>query len=84
MTILRRSGKRWAEVVEAVGGTPVHKQVRIEDGELLAWMRAFLESNCGAGYNSYEEWRVPFGAPGAGTIATRFGGWEIARSLAQA
>lgn len=84
MTLLRRSGKRWSELVEAVGGVTIQKQLRISDEELLAWLRVFLEVDPEGSYSRYEEWRENYGAPGASTIATRFGGWDKARDAALA
>lgn len=82
MTICRRSGMRWGDLVEAVGGVTVQKQLRIPDGEILAWLRAFFEAEPEGSYGAYEQWREAFGAPGASTIATRFGGWDKAREAA--
>lgn len=82
MTICRRSGMRWGDLVEAVGGVTVQKQLRIPDDEILAWLRAFLESEPKGSYGTYEEWREAFGAPGASTITVRFGGWDKAREAA--
>lgn len=60
----------------------VQKQLRIPDDEILAWLRAFLEAEPEGSYGAYEQWREAFGAPGASTIATRFGGWDKAREAA--
>lgn len=82
VTLCRRSGMRWGELVEAVGGVTVQKQLRIPDVEILAWLRAFLGANPDGSYRNYEAWREVYGAPGASTIAMRFGGWEKAREAA--
>ena len=84
MTICRRSGMRWGDLVEAVGGVTVQKQLRIPDDELLAWLRVFLEMEPEGSYPAYEDWREAYGAPTASTIAVRFGGWDKARAAAQA
>ena len=84
MTICRRSGMRWSDLVEAVGGVTVQKQLRIPDDELLAWLRVFLETEPEGSYSMYEDWREAYGAPTASTIAVRFGGWDKARAAARA
>lgn len=84
MTICRRTGMRWGDLVEAVGGVTVQKQLRIPDDELLAWLRVFLEIEPEGSYPMYEDWREEYGAPTANTIALRFGGWGKARAAAQA
>lgn len=81
-TICRRSGMRWGDLVEAVGGATVQKQLRIPDDELLAWLRVFLEMEPEGSYPAYQDWREAYGAPTAGTITMRFGGWERARAAA--
>ncbi|MBO1031163.1 hypothetical protein IPV09_07415 [Tessaracoccus sp. SD287] len=84
MTICRRSGMRWGDLVDAVGGVTVQKQLRIPDDELLAWLRVFLELEPEGSYRMYEDWREAYGAPTAGTITLRFGGWDKARAAAHA
>lgn len=83
-TLCRRSGMRWGDLVEAVGGVSVPKQLRIPDEEILAWLRAFLELDPAGSYSSYEIWRESYGAPVIQTVTMRFGGWDKAREAALA
>lgn len=82
-TLMRMSGMPWADLVELVGGIPNRKEKRIPDEELLAWLRAFLESDPSRLLARYDAWRVASAAPTSSTIASRFGGWEAAVYLAE-
>ena len=81
-TLIRRSGMTWSSLVSSVGGTVVNKAKRISDEELLAWLRAYIDSNPDGPYSGYVEWRLTSGAPSPNVISERFGGWDRARSLA--
>jgi hypothetical protein len=83
-TLLRRSGRSWAELLALVGAeqTKSAAHLRIPDAELLAWLAAFLRTEGSHSQVRYQSWARQHGAPTWSTLTMRFGSWSAAKAIA--
>lgn len=82
-TLQRRAGLLWNELLEAAGGTPVHRKVRGSTAEDCARAVAdFLLENPTGGSMAFAAWANPHGRPSLPTVTDRWGTWNAARAAA--
>lgn len=82
LTVMKRSGMSWSELLRAAGGKGREPRIRRTDEEKLRLVRSFLDDIPNGSQKQYENWRLVNHASSLQTIILNFGSWEQAKELA--